>query len=66
MPTMLLSMILKNQFVQTEQIGKLSYIASYMPLKDKQNELVGFLNLPYFAREKEFRNEISRFFNPNY
>lgn len=51
----------ENQFVQTEQIGKLSYIASYMPLKDKQNELVGFLNLPYFAREKEFRNEISRF-----
>lgn len=51
----------ENQFVQTEQIGKLSYIASYMPLKDKQNKLVGFLNLPYFAREKEFRDEISRF-----
>lgn len=51
----------ESQFVQNEQIGKLRYIASYMPLKDKDNKLFGFLNTPYFAREKEFRNEITRF-----
>lgn len=51
----------ESQFVQNEQIGKLRYIASYMPLKDKDNKLFGFLNTPYFAREKEFRNEIARF-----
>lgn len=51
----------KSQFIHHEQIGKLSYLSSYVPIKNEKGSVVGFLNLPYFAKEKELRSEISAF-----
>ena len=51
----------KSQFIQHEQIGELSYLSTYVPIKNEKGNVVGFLNLPYFAKEKELRSEISAF-----
>ncbi|CAN5353773.1 HAMP domain-containing sensor histidine kinase [soil metagenome] len=51
----------RSQVLQTEAIGALSYLAIYVPLRNINGELVAYLNLPYFAREKELRGEISSF-----
>ncbi len=51
----------KSQFIHNEQIGALSYLSSYVPIKNEKGSVVGFLNLPYFAKEKELRSEISAF-----
>jgi nitrogen fixation/metabolism regulation signal transduction histidine kinase len=51
----------KSQFVQTEKIGKLEYLSAYVPLRNNQHKLLAYINLPYFAKQNELRNEISYF-----
>jgi nitrogen fixation/metabolism regulation signal transduction histidine kinase len=51
----------KSQFVQTEKIGKLEYLSAYVPLRNNQHQLLAYINLPYFAKQNELRNEISYF-----
>ncbi len=51
----------KSHFIHTEQIGNLQYLSSYTPLLNRYDEKIGYLNLPYFARESALRNELSYF-----
>ncbi len=51
----------KGQFVHTEKIGKLEYISAYVPLRNNRHDLLAYINLPYFAKQNELRNEISYF-----
>ncbi len=51
----------RNQYVHTEQIGNLEYLSAYIPLTNPFQELMGYVNLPYFAKEGELRNELSYF-----
>jgi two-component system, NtrC family, nitrogen regulation sensor histidine kinase NtrY len=51
----------RNQYIHTEQIGKLEYLSAYIPLTNHYQELMGYINLPYFAKEGELRNELSYF-----
>ncbi len=48
-------------YVTNEQIGSYKYMSAYIPFRNKQNELIAYINLPYFAREQELRQEISSF-----
>ncbi len=49
----------KTQFIQNEQIGNLHYLSIYSPIRNHEGELLAYLNLPYFAKERELNNEIS-------
>lgn len=49
----------KSQFVHVEQIGELSYLSAYVPIINNNNQLIAFVNLPYFAKTSEFDREIS-------
>jgi len=51
----------KALIVQTENIGKLSYISAYEPIRNAENKIIGYLNLPYFAKESELDRDISTF-----
>ena len=51
----------KSQFVHNERIGKLEYLSAYMPLYNRYSEVIAYVNLPYFAKESELRNEMSYF-----
>ncbi len=44
-----------------EEIGRVNYLSAYIPFRNNRNELIAYLNLPYFARQDEFREEISNF-----
>ena len=50
-----------SQVMQNEQIGKLSYISAYTPLVGPGNKVIGYLNLPYFAKAQNLKEDISRF-----
>lgn len=50
-----------RQLIQNEEIGSLSYLASYAPIKDDLGNVAAYINVPYFAREKNLRNEISTY-----
>ena len=52
---------LYSQFLQSEQIGELQFIAAYMPLLDAENRVAGALNVPYFAKERNLDEQIASF-----
>ncbi len=49
------------EYIQEEAVGELSYLSAYSPLLNKRGEIIGYANLPYFARQTELTNEISSF-----
>lgn len=51
----------QTQFVQIEDIEGMQYLSAYVPFFNDQGNLLGYLNLPYFARTNDLKNEISNF-----
>jgi signal transduction histidine kinase len=51
----------RNQQVLTrnESIGRLSYLSSYLPIRDEHGKALGYLNVPFFSSEKELNFQIS-------
>ncbi|HKJ43420.1 MAG TPA: ATP-binding protein, partial [Sunxiuqinia sp.] len=48
-------------YTQPEKIGNLSYLSVYEPIINDMGDYLGFINLPYFSRGDELRQEISTF-----
>jgi len=51
----------KAEWVQKEQIGEMAYLSAYIPFKNYNNEILAYLNLPYFSKQGELEQEISSF-----
>ncbi len=47
--------------IQKEMIGSYEYLSAYLPLRNTLNNTTAYLNLPYFAKQEELKNEISTF-----
>lgn len=43
----------------TERAGNLDYVSLYTPVYDEKQQLIGLVNLPYFARQSNLVNELS-------
>jgi nitrogen fixation/metabolism regulation signal transduction histidine kinase len=56
-----LSRLRQVQHVQEEQIADLSYLSIYAPVRDEDGNVYGYLNIPYFASQRELNQEISNF-----
>jgi len=50
-----------SHWVQTEQIGNLAYLSAYRPLQTSAGKTVAYLHMPYFAKEKNQRQEVAGF-----
>lgn len=48
-------------YINFESIGSLGFQAGYAAIRNTRNQVIGYLNLPYFARESELKKEISSF-----
>ena len=51
----------KAEWVQEEYIGEMAYLSAYIPFKNYNNEVLAYLNLPYFSKQGELEQEISSF-----
>lgn len=51
----------KSKFINEEEIGGMRYLSAYVPFRNKENQILAYLNLPYFAKQDELENEISNF-----
>jgi two-component system, NtrC family, nitrogen regulation sensor histidine kinase NtrY len=51
----------KTIFIHKEKIGSLEFYSAYLPFYNYQNKLIAYLNLPYFAKENELKQELSTF-----
>ncbi|HEY4800640.1 MAG TPA: ATP-binding protein, partial [Bacteroidia bacterium] len=47
------------EFIHDEKIGNLEYLSAYCSFRNNEGNLIGYLNLPYFARQSELEKEIS-------
>jgi len=52
----------KSEYSISEKIGALNYLSVYAPIRNSNNKIVGYLNLPYFANKLEYENRVSQFF----
>jgi signal transduction histidine kinase len=48
-----------SAYTDTARAGSLKYKSLYTPVFTSKNELVGFVNLPYFAKQGDLANELS-------
>jgi two-component system, NtrC family, nitrogen regulation sensor histidine kinase NtrY len=51
----------KTLYIHEENIGNLIYQSAYVPFRNDDNNLIGYINLPYFAKQSELKKEISTF-----
>lgn len=56
-----LSMDHETQYTQQEKIGKLSYTASYAPIRNRAGATIAYLDVPYFEKSKTIDDEVSSF-----
>lgn len=48
-------------FLHNENLGKMEFFSVYAPLFNQNEELVGYVNLPYFNRQDEFTRQVTGF-----
>jgi two-component system nitrogen regulation sensor histidine kinase NtrY len=58
-----LNKLQKSEFVTRAQIGNLSFIAAFVPLRNSKGEVIAYLSLPYFSNEKDYQERIGVFLN---
>ncbi len=51
----------QSAFFQDEKIGSYDYISAYFPLLNDKNELLAYVNLPFFSRQEDLKKEINDF-----
>ena len=51
----------KSIVIHHESIGSMLFSSAYLPFYNDQNDLLGYINLPYFSRQDELKKEISAF-----
>ncbi len=51
----------KSRVVQYESVGSFSFLSMYVPLRDDNNQIYAYLNIPYLNSQAELKQEISGF-----
>jgi two-component system, NtrC family, nitrogen regulation sensor histidine kinase NtrY len=49
----------KSEYYQKEKIGKLEYLSAYIPFFNSDNNVIAYLNIPYFRMQSVLAKEIS-------
>jgi signal transduction histidine kinase len=49
------------QFIQEEHIGDFKFLSMYVPVRDEQQNIIAYLNVPYLNSQTELDEEISNF-----
>ncbi len=56
--------LLKNEYasvIHLEHLGRLSFLSAYCPVYNAKNEMLGYLHLPYFVKQKDFEQRWGAF-----
>lgn len=49
------------QFFQEQEMGKLTYMSNYVPVRDETGKEYAYLNIPYYESQSDLEEEISNF-----
>lgn len=50
-----------SQLIHSEWIRDLPYLSAYVPVLNEKRQVIAYLNLPYFTKQKELEKEISAY-----
>ena len=50
-----------TRHLHQEHIAKMKYFSAYVPLVNMMGDIIGYINIPYFTKEREFRKQITTF-----
>jgi len=50
-----------TRFVHHEHIASMEFLSAYVPLLNFDGRNIGYINIPYFTKQREFRTEITTF-----
>jgi two-component system, NtrC family, nitrogen regulation sensor histidine kinase NtrY len=48
----------RSEYIHFEKIGRLKYMSAYEPIVNANGEIIGYLNLPYFAKQSELWSDL--------
>jgi two-component system, NtrC family, nitrogen regulation sensor histidine kinase NtrY len=48
-------------YTEKESIGSLKFLSAYQPFYSKRDKLLGYINLPYFSRQKDLEKELTAY-----
>jgi len=57
-----LAVHVKPEFLHEEKIGELSFLSAYALFRNSDQEVLAYINLPYFAKQDDVKKEVSTFF----
>jgi len=49
---------MQGRYIHKERIEKMEYYSAYLPFKNDANELLAYINLPYFTKQREMKEEV--------
>lgn len=49
------------QIIQDEQIGQLKYRSAYVPLHNPKEQVIGYIGLPYYTKDRSLRSDVYDF-----
>ncbi len=58
-----LSLDAQSEIINKEKVGNLNYLSAYTPIRNSNSEIIGYLNLPYFANAADYNQKIAVFIN---
>ena len=54
----------KSEFINpSEKVGEFTYAAGYAPIRNAQNQTIGYIGLPYYGNEADYQEKIGLFIN---
>jgi two-component system, NtrC family, nitrogen regulation sensor histidine kinase NtrY len=48
----------ESEYVNNEFIGQLNFVSIYVPLFNNENQMLGYIQLPFFSQQQEIKKEI--------
>ncbi|MEO6849258.1 MAG: ATP-binding protein, partial [Mucilaginibacter sp.] len=58
-----LNKLQKSEYLNNEVIGELNYKAAYVPVKNAKLTTIGYLQLPYFSNEADYKKRVGSLLN---
>jgi two-component system nitrogen regulation sensor histidine kinase NtrY len=58
-----LNKLQKSEYINNEKIGLLNYKAAYVPIKNSKQVTLGYLQLPYFSNEVDYKERVGSLLN---
>lgn len=52
---------LRSEFIHHEHFGKLSFYSGYIPYRNNERKLLGYINIQHFSKQNAFKSQLNNF-----